>query len=126
MSLRERVLGRILEERARAEKATPGPWGMFGMTVYSPGSLGVGVVEPGREIADTHDPDRGLRTFNGDFICSARTLLPALLAEAQRQVEEHAPWPDTDYCRSCSNESAWPMSECPIITGWARVFGEGE
>lgn len=68
-------------------KATGGAWKMWGMDVMADRD-GTSNIETAGLVAKTHDQDRGLRTFNGDFICEAHRLIPRLLAEvrALRQV----------------------------------------
>lgn len=68
---------------ARANAATPGPWKLWGMTVMTD-RHGTGDVADCDDIAFTADPDRGLRTFNADFIAHAREDIPALVAEVRR------------------------------------------
>ena len=73
------------EIQARADAATPGPWKLWGMTVMAD-PLGNSNVEESHDIAHTFDPDRGLRTFNADFIRAAREDVPKLVA-ALRAVD---------------------------------------
>lgn len=75
--------------RARAEKATEGPWKVWAMSVLAD-PVGNSNLYDGLLIADTTDPHRGLRTFNADFIAHARTDVPALVAEVERLQREVA------------------------------------
>lgn len=150
MTLRDKVLARIREERERCEKATPGPWtyrvepndrqtGSAHYTVQNPTFDGPcpcgGRHPPGKLICwlagglgDStlrrdlwrHDPSI---EADASFIASARTLLPALLSEAERQVVEHEPgiMRDAGVCCGCADPTR--PEDCPVISGWARVFG---
>jgi hypothetical protein len=73
--------------KARAEAATPGPWKLWGMSVQSD-RHGTGEVDYSQTIAQTLDPDRGLRTFNAQFIAHAREDVPALVVEVERLRKE--------------------------------------
>lgn len=50
----------------------------------------------------------------------------SVLSEAERQVEEHDPRDAADgqWCGGCT--SFTKPDCCPVILGWARVFGIGE
>lgn len=70
-----------LEEiRARASKASEGPWEADGWEVYGPIR---------RWVAETHDPDN-IEQCEADaaFIANARTAVPALLDEIDRLREQ--------------------------------------
>lgn len=68
-------------------KATPGPWKLWGMTVMTDRS-GTGTVDYAETIANTIDPDRGLRTFNADLICLLRNNAEGLLDRLERAERE--------------------------------------
>jgi hypothetical protein len=68
--------------QARADKATTGPWKVWGMIVMSD-PKNTSDYEDCDVIAPTSDPDRGLRTFNAEFIARARTDVPDLIAEVR-------------------------------------------
>lgn len=70
---------RLDEIRARVDKATPGPWKLWAMSVMAD-PVGNSNFDDALLIADTHDPHRGLRTFNAQFIACARGDVPWLLA----------------------------------------------
>lgn len=68
-----------LEEiRARVAKAIEGPWEADGWEVYGPAH---------RWVAETHDPDNVEQCeADASFIAAARTDVPALLEEIDRQI----------------------------------------
>ena len=68
---------------ARANAATPGPWGEGGATVYDEQLI------PICHCMATRDRYKDERQ-NADFIAHAREDIPALLAEVKRQAAEIA------------------------------------
>lgn len=106
---------------ARAAAATPGPWKLWGMTVMAD-PLGNSNVDEAEDIARTSDPDRGLRTFNANFIAHARDDVPKLAAALRAAEAVHnadgGRWEGfpravrkVAYCTHCQKEAP-----CPTIT----------
>lgn len=133
MTLRDKVLARIRAERERADKATPGPWTVdaaepWDVVIWGPAPADTLVFNVGENPAPIRIGEPASENELGDahFIASARTLLPALLAEAERQVEEHEPgiMRDAGVCCGCADPTR--PDDCPVILGWARVFRIGE
>jgi len=74
---------KLQEIRDRADKATVGPWKLWGMDVmHDP--VGDSNIDTALLIANTEDPHRGLRTFNAEFIAHARQDVPYLLDAIER------------------------------------------
>lgn len=81
---------------------------------------------PGRQ-----DGDGGRR--DGAFIARSRTILPALLAVAEAQIESHHEIPANQAeqglpagavmcCYGCNGGSL----PCPVLAAWANAFGVEE
>lgn len=124
--LHARLQARVDELRQVQEKATPGPWKMWGMSVLTDRG-GTGEVNYAETIAHTSDPDRGMRTFNGSFMC---TFDPVFVATAldhwQGVLDRHKP-ENHEYglvCEQCVtfqgrfvDDGAWPCDEIrPLAT----------
>ncbi|MFE4229153.1 hypothetical protein ACFRJ8_14840 [Arthrobacter sp. NPDC056886] len=78
--------GDVLDQiQRRADKATAGPWKLWGMDVMSD-PVGNSDLDDALLIANTADPDRGLRTWNANFIAHARADVPYLLALVREQA----------------------------------------
>lgn len=74
------------EARELLERATPGPWKVWGMAVASDRS-GTGEIDYDEVVATTRDPDRGLRTFNAALIAAAPDLARTVLMQAEQIVD---------------------------------------
>lgn len=103
------------EIQARADAATPGPWKLWGMTVMAD-PLGNSNVDESHDIAHSFDPDRGLRTFNADFIRAAREDVPKLVAALRAVEAVHCD--SVGDCAVCVDEcGCCPLDyPCPTIT----------
>lgn len=130
MTLRDRVLARIREERERCEKATPGEW-VIGIDYAGNRVINEGAALGYRPPWDSSQCVAVCPPFtvpgNSAFIASARTLLPALLSEALRQVEEHRPSTNAEliaeygpFCNGDHGDVEDP--DCPVILGWAKAL----
>jgi len=71
--------------QARADKATPGPWKLWAMSVLAD-PVGDSNLDTAIPVADTffRNADGRPRTNDATFIAHARTDVPALLAEVER------------------------------------------
>lgn len=74
------------EALEQAERATPGPWGSFGMGLYAGGG---GNVAHAKELAifQTRDSEGRPRTWDLDLCVTARAREPRLAAFALEAVE---------------------------------------
>ncbi len=107
MKTAEQILAELKRTSDLAEKATKGPWKLWGMSVQSDRE-GTGLANEAESIAFTRDPDRGLRTFNANFIAAARTALPArdeALRVAVDFIESGLDGVSNCNCRRCTTES---------------------
>ena len=71
--------------RARADRATPAPWKLWGMSVLAD-PVGDSNLDTAILVANTtfRDAQGRPRTNDADFIAAARSDVPALLAEVER------------------------------------------
>lgn len=69
--------------KALADKATPGPWKLWGMQVMA--DTGTGSWHDAIPVADTRShPQLPPRTFNASFIAQARSAMPKLITDNER------------------------------------------
>lgn len=69
--------------KALAEKATPGPWKLWGMQVMA--DTGTGSWHDAIPVANTSSTPRiPPRTFNASFIAQSRTAMPKLITDNER------------------------------------------
>lgn len=128
------LLQKIKEARELCDKATPGPWQTWedtspidkdysqsAPTGFSGEIYSATKEHEGRWSQDGSITHGGLFMENAKFICRARTLLPALLEQVQKQVEEHTPTRDGD-CDGCQRVRIL-HALCPVVEAWAKVFG---
>lgn len=120
---RAAILRWLEEQEALCEAATPGPWKLWGMTVMDD-PTGTSNHAQCREIADTFDPDRGLRTWNADFIAASRTALPLALEAIRAEVEAHPAAANGNWC---NGEPCMALGvhadECPSIERLFSALG---
>lgn len=120
-------MSQLEEIKARAEKATPGPWmkdpdePVHIMKPDKPGFSWDGTV-----VATLQRDDFGLfEEANADFIAHARTDIPKLLAALEAVEAHHQPIPAGAYdgskiqiCATCSDDTGnWEIYPCPTLTG---------
>lgn len=101
----------VAELRILEQAATTGPWKLWGMTVMDD-PTGTSDVDKCREIAQTSDPDRGLRVHNANFIIAARNALPDLL-DLLEEARELA---------SALMKDDWMRGRTTPVTIQARAF----
>lgn len=139
---RERLLEAVKAAREMCNQVDRGPWiaehdeyagydcmwGGWRVRKEGPFEGSVVVVECGRgEIVHAHAERQA------DFIARSRTLLPALLAVAEEQIESHHEIPANQAeqglpagavmcCYGCNGGSL----PCHVIVAWAAAFGVEE
>ncbi len=122
--LHARLVAVLDEEQARAEKATPGVWKLWGMSVMADTGGDSSLDKATPVCHTTHEA--GLRTFNASHIAwqdPARTLVR--VAADRRVLKRHqlvGPW-----CTWCAadDDSAEPFSywPCPDVRDLAARYG---
>lgn len=113
-------VGWLDEAEQRAAKATPGPWKLWSMQVLADLD-GTGNVDTAVPVADTfYRDDHWLpRTFDADFIASARTDFPRAVAALRAVLDLHPPNRDygSVWCFGC--DRPWPCPTVAAINGAA-------
>lgn len=124
---------RIEAIRARAEKATKGPWGEnkyggigAGQHALMPSIIEAGAFNAFYAFDNRADPPRSEDSANFDFVLHARTDVPALCAALLDVLElhYHAKGAFREWCGHCTDEGGagieWP---CPTVQAIERHMG---
>lgn len=131
-NLYERTKAAVEATRKLCEEATPGPWlsSLEGWSTIDDEFVEAYVYhgdmadKDGETLAEIRvAPRSGSGDANAAFIAASRTLLPALVAEAERTLGWHKG------CSSCrpqpDDDGGMPLFECPVVS-LARAFGSLE